>query len=153
MDLAIKSAAHEGRGSLGIPIFWAVANDPGPISHDPVCSHPDVIAVGRSRRDGLNDLSASGPELAFVAPGTDVFSTGTGNQFRVRSGTSFATPLAAGVAALVLSLKPNWSAQRVGDLLRESCDPIGGLLGHHNQFGFGRLNAATAVAKAKAAVD
>ena len=48
LDLAIKFAAKRGRGGLGAPLFWAVSNGNFEIARDEVCSHRDVIAVGRS---------------------------------------------------------------------------------------------------------
>jgi subtilisin family serine protease len=66
-------------------------------------------------------------------------------------GTSSACPGAAGVAALVLSVNPNLKAHEVRDVLKRSCDkidPAGGAYnaaGHSAKYGFGRLNALTAV--------
>jgi len=149
---AIANATQSGRNGLGIPIFWAVDNDDVPIASTDVCSDPAVIAVGSSDRNGEKFVSAFGANLEFLAPGLEVFSTRSDNQFNFGNGTSFATPLAAGVAALVLSLHPEWTMTQVRELLRESCDPMGNVAGHDDQFGRGRLNAATAVNKAKAAV-
>ena len=66
-------------------------------------------------------------------------------------GTSSACPGAAGVAALVLSRNPALRRQEVKEILRQSCeriDPQGGQYdanGHSKKYGFGRLNAETAV--------
>lgn len=70
-------------------------------------------------------------------------------------GTSSACPGTAGVAALVLATNPNLKWHEVKDLLRRACDridPQGGQYdanSHSKQYGYGRLNAATAVALAK----
>jgi Subtilase family len=149
---AIDFATQSGRNGLGVPVFWAVDNDDGPIPSTDVCSDPAVIAVGRSDQQGQKFASSSGANLDFLAPGVNVFSTRSDSQFNFSDGTSFATPLAAGVAALVLSIHPEWTMNQVRGLLRESCDPMGTVAGHDEEFGFGRLNAATAVKKAKAAL-
>lgn len=141
-------ATQQGRNGLGIPIFWAVANEPKQITDTDVCSHPSVIAVGRSDRIGNVADCGFGPALAFLAPGMAVFSTRSDSLFNISDGTSFATPLAAGVAALVLAIKPDLTASEVANLLRESCEPLG--QGHQDKRGHGVLNAANAVAKAKA---
>ena len=146
---AIEAASAEGRNGLGIPVFWAVSNDHVEISLDRLCSHPRVIPVGRSNRRGLNDGSAFGPELDFLAPGTDVFSTRSESQFNIDTGTSFATPLAAGVAALVISVNPDLKSDEVRQILRETCDKPAGMTGHHDEFGFGLLNAERAVKKSQ----
>lgn len=149
LDLAIRGAAARGRGGLGVPIFWAVSNGFVEVSLDEVCSHEDVIAVGRSNRNDREDGSAFGPKLEFLAPGVDVFSTRSGSQFGTGTGTSYATPLAAGVGALVISRHPDWTAGQVRQRLRDSCDKVGGVVynvnGHHDEYGFGRLNAEAAV--------
>ncbi len=70
-------------------------------------------------------------------------------------GTSSACPGAAGVAALVLSVNPALTSQGVRDVLKRACDridPSGGqydAAGHSAKYGFGRLNALTAVELAK----
>lgn len=70
-------------------------------------------------------------------------------------GTSSSCPGAAGVAALVLSVNPALKWQEVKDLLRRACDridPQGGgydASGHSPKYGYGRLNARTAVDLAK----
>ncbi len=70
-------------------------------------------------------------------------------------GTSSACPGAAGVAALVLSVNPTLRWQDVKDVLKRACDkidPSGGqydAAGHSTKYGFGRLNALTAVELAK----
>jgi subtilisin family serine protease len=66
-------------------------------------------------------------------------------------GTSSACPGAAGVAALVLSRNPALKWHEVKDLLKRACDridPQGGdydAAGHSKKYGYGRLNARTAV--------
>ncbi|HMG76632.1 MAG TPA: S8 family serine peptidase [Pyrinomonadaceae bacterium] len=149
LDLAIRFANTNGRGGIGCPIFWATSNSAVDVARDEVCSHPDVIAVGRSNRNDHQDGSAFGPKLEFLAPGRDVYSTVSGGAFDFGTGTSYATPLSAGVGALVLSRYPNWTPQQVRQRLIQSCDKVGEVVydanGHHDQYGFGRLNAEQAV--------
>jgi subtilisin-like proprotein convertase family protein len=75
-------------------------------------------------------------------------------------GTSSATPIVAGVAALVLSANPDLTAQQVKRILQDTADKIvdnnadpqlgvrGGTYdsnGHSQWFGYGKVNAARAV--------
>ncbi|HZA28747.1 MAG TPA: S8 family serine peptidase, partial [Gammaproteobacteria bacterium] len=64
-------------------------------------------------------------------------------------GTSSATPLAAGIAGLVLSRNPNLTRKEVKQILRDTADKIGPApydeKGRNNRYGFGRLNANKAV--------
>src|SRR5262249_7269569 len=57
MSDALDFAATQGRGGKGCPIFWACTNGNFPIGSDEICSHPHVIAVGRSRKTDLDDGS------------------------------------------------------------------------------------------------
>mgnify|MGYP001228323034 CR=1 FL=1 len=151
---AIDFVVTTGRGGLGTPIFWAVTNGDFPISLDEVCSYPSTIAVGRSSRDDTEDGCGSGPELDFLAGGVDVLSTASDRNgaptYGISIGTSFAAPTAAGVGALVLARHPGLSWQEMRDLLRGACDKVGGVTydgnGHHDDYGYGRLNATAAVA-------
>ena len=70
-------------------------------------------------------------------------------------GTSSSCPCAAGVAALILSVNPALKWQEVKELLKRACDRIGpsggqyDATGHSPLYGYGRLNALTAVELAK----
>jgi subtilisin family serine protease len=152
LECAIREAAGNGRGGRGVPIFWAVANKSIPIKEDKVCSHPDVIAVGQSSRSDIRAKGAFGPKLEFLAPGMNVFNTTSGNDYTVKEGASYACPLAAGVAALVLSHFPSdWTCCQVRDRLRKTCDRINSeeveydVNGHNDRYGFGRINAERAL--------
>ncbi|MEO0583897.1 MAG: S8 family serine peptidase [Bacteroidota bacterium] len=152
--------------------------------------HPDVMAVGSS--NSLNERSIYsnwGKELSVCAPSNNFHPlnsqlwvegrgiTTTDNEtrglgFRRNSlytarfgGTSSATPLAAGVAALVIASNPELTAREVKRILEETTDKITDenpdpILGHnkgiydaegHSEwFGFGKVNAGRAVRRAVA---
>jgi subtilisin family serine protease len=68
-------------------------------------------------------------------------------------GTSSSAPGVAGVAALILSLKPSLRQEEVREIIKQSCDQIDkangqydATTGHSPFYGFGRVNAAKAVA-------
>lgn len=153
---AITNASTEGRSGKGCAIFWACTNGNFPIGSDEVCSHPRVSAIGRSTKDDTDDGSGFGPELEFLAPGVKVLIPSSGNSaYRRTTGTSFAAPCAAGVAALALSKNPALTAQQVRELMRQSCDKVGNLpyIANRNvRFGHGRINAEKAVLNAIASV-
>jgi len=68
------------------------------------CPSPYMVGVGRS---DLNDNFAGGYGLTtidFVAPGINVRTTANGNSYTTTTGTSFASPLTAGVIALLYSI-------------------------------------------------
>ena len=168
--------AGAGRGGKGCPVFGATGNELAAKVGYPARSK-FAIGVGASTdEDKLADYSNRGREVSMVAPaeGSDlnIFTTDVGfpnrgynlgtdddggadglhtNDF---NGTSSATPLAAGIAALVLSVYPKLTRGEVRDLLQETADKIGppssyAANGHSRKFGFGRVNAAKAVAEAR----
>ena len=78
-----------------------------------------------------------------------------GNYTNSFGGTSSACPGAAGVAALVLSVNPDLKWQEVREILKQACDKIDPNGGHYDTigwsrfYGYGRLNAETAVTLAQ----
>jgi subtilisin family serine protease len=175
VEQALEDVGQFGRGGLGTPIFCAAGNDDGAPVGFPA-RDPNAIAVGASTDQAKRaSYSNVGPQLAFVAPSdggtrgiftTDVsyknrgFNTGNaaaggtdGLHTNSFGGTSSATPLAAGVAALVLSIRPNLNRDALRDLLAQTADKIGGgydSSGHSNEYGYGRINAARAIQAALA---
>jgi hypothetical protein len=150
---AILFATRQGRKGRGTPIFWASSNGNNvDVALDQVVSHPNVIAVGRSRRNDTEDNSARGEELDFLAPGVNVVSTASGGGTRTATGTSYAAPLSAGIGALVLSINPDLYADEIRQIMRSTCDKIGGATydrtGHNLDYGYGRVNAFRAVIQA-----
>lgn len=148
MDDALSFAATHGRGGLGIPIFWATDNTRVSTSGDPFTSHKDTIGIGRSNEKDTGGFSAFGPGLDFLAPGVAVYTTSGKNEFKTTRGTSMATAYAAGIAALVLQLRPSLEARKVRDLLTGACKQIApntaaGI--RTDTHGFGRLQADVAI--------
>jgi subtilisin family serine protease len=167
VERALEDAGTLGRGGLGSAVFCATGNGSGKPVGFPARA-VSSIAVGASTDMGmLATYSNVGNEVDFVAPSgggmqnlttTDVsypgrgFNLGTGGlsplQTNTFSGTSGSTPIAAGIAALVLSLSPSLSREELRTLLRASCEPMGAgaIAGQRStEFGFGRLNAERAV--------
>ncbi|NJK74204.1 MAG: S8 family serine peptidase [Microcoleus sp. SU_5_6] len=113
----------------------------------PEFSHPEPLTTGiwttdRTGNRGYNQGSLADGDAA-------------GNHTNSFGGTSSSCPGAAGIAALVLAVNPNLRWQEVKDLLKQSCDkidPAGGQYdanGWSKFYGYGRLNAMTAVTLAK----
>jgi len=127
-------------------------------------SSPYTIAVGASTDFGRrSDYSQFGPDLDFVAPSsggqrgittTDVMGS-RGSSYDNYSlefgGTSSATPLASGVAALMLSRNPRLTASEVRLILRQTCQKIGDEPykdGRNDHYGSGLIDARAAVSAA-----
>lgn len=171
--LALADAARIGRTGLGSPIFCAAGNE----EHSPVgfpASDSGAIAVGASTDQAeLAWYSNVGPQLDVVAPSNggiqDVYTTDvsySGRGFNVGAvdaggkdglrtnsfgGTSSATPLAAGIGALLISANAGLTSEQVRAIMRETADKIGtgyDRRGRSRDFGYGRVNAGRAVTEA-----
>ncbi|GEM_PF-5112537 len=146
IEQAIKDVIQTGRGGKGTAVFVATGNEYSSTIDFPA-SVPEAIAVGASNNLGWRpSYSNYGEGIDFVAPSdggslgiftTDVSIKGRGfnvgdinkgdadglytNSF---GGTSSATPLAAGVAALILSLNPELRWDKVRKYMRDTADKI-----------------------------
>ena len=110
-------------------------------------NQPLVIAVaGTDAND--NAASASGPHIDFAAPGFPVFTTAVKSGYGAMAGTSFATPLFCGAAALVLSINPALGTAEVVELLKSTAEDLGAP-GWDEVFGWGRIDLARAAAAAR----
>ena len=120
----------------------SVDNDRTP--HYP-SSYPNVISVAAlDRNDQLASFSNFGVKSVMIgAPGVDILSTWLGNEYEEKSGTSMATPVVSGVAALVLAKNPRMSVEDLSKRLMNSTDPIIALKG--KTVTGGRINAAKAL--------
>jgi subtilisin family serine protease len=157
LELALEAAGTNGRNGRGLPILWAASNGNNvDVTLDEVVSQDDVIAVVRSDSNDQEDNAARGRTVDLIAPGVEVFSTYSENDYGTGTGTSYAAPCAAGCAALALSVNPDLTRDELRQIVFASADKIGGVPydanGHNDDYGFGRVNAKEAVAKVAGSV-
>jgi subtilisin family serine protease len=86
----------------------------------PACVAPTVSVGAVDAGDDVASFSNADRELDLLAPGVDIISDELGPGQGVMSGTSMASPHAAGTAALVLSAHPGLSADAVEAILKSS---------------------------------
>ncbi len=175
---AIAKAAREGRNGKGAVICYAAGNE-GLDYVNYYSAHPDVICVGASTsKDEHATYSNRGREVTIVAPSNGDWpitasraSWDNGVSWEVGAyrywwdgidrsahhkhfgGTSSATPLVAGICALMLTANPDLTAKDVKQILIDTADKIGDPLeynteGHSLKYGYGRVNADKAVKEA-----
>ncbi|SCL61337.1 S8 family serine peptidase [Micromonospora chersina] len=108
-------------------------------------SEPGVIAVGGvDRRGNHAAVSVSGPEIDVVAPAVDIYSTGLNGGYRVGTGTSDATAIVAGAAALIRSKYPDLPAQEVAHRLTATAIDKGPP-GRDDEYGYGVIDLVAAL--------
>jgi len=130
----------------GAVVFMAAGNDGK--THADWANHNWLVAVGSVNHEGeVSSFSSKGKFVDFVAPGESILTTQPGNGYAKWSGTSFASPLAASVASLMLTANPELSAGQVIKILRATATDIGPE-GRDDASGYGLLNAEAAVAMA-----
>ncbi|MGE5313368.1 MAG: S8 family serine peptidase [Acidobacteriota bacterium] len=108
-----------------------------------------VLSVGATdSQDRIAYFSNYGSPNRFkvFAPGVNIYSTLPKGAYGTMSGTSMATPLAAGTAALVKAKHPAWSA---ADLMFQLCGTSDRIdqqnINLTGRLGYGRVNALRAV--------
>ena len=140
----------------GMLLCAATGND----NHGPVIwpaaystAVPGVIAVGSTdQADAVSTFSNVGPEVTVVAPGTGILSTmptyavtiNAGLNHGVLDGTSMATPLVTGLAALMWSRHTGFTNTKIKDCLISSAVKLGAGT-FDNAWGNGRVNAEAAL--------
>jgi len=106
-------------------------------------SYPGVISVGALVQDSTKaSYSNVHRTIDISAPGSFIYSTVLGNSYGFSSGTSMAAPIVAGVAGLIKSLHPTYSAEQVAGVLKASAIDITQQNPNHQYvLGAGMVNA------------
>ncbi len=137
---AIKDAV-----SADVVLVAAAGNAP----EDPYVGYPareqGVIAVGGTNRLGEHaPISVAGPEIDVVAPAVDIYSTSYGGKYSKGTGTSGATAIVAGAAALIRSKYPNLPAEEVAHRLTATAIDKGPP-GRDDEYGYGVIDLVAAL--------
>jgi PKD repeat protein len=149
----IGTAATYFLNSGGI-IFVAAGNDGAEVSPDYLNGRGDCISVAATdENDNGASFTTYGTWVDICAPGNNIYSTyhdhtdPNTNYWAAMGGTSMATPMAAGVGALIWSQNPSWTAAQVKSQLYSSADNIDAYLSskYIGKMGAGRINAYNAV--------
>ena len=142
----IQSAAQYLKNKGGL-LFASAGNNGGNEGVTPTSTM--VVVSATDENDNLAGWSSWGSFVTLSAPGTNIWTTSTGGRYEQWNGSSFASPLAAGVAALMMSVSPSLDNLSVESLLYSTSTDLGAA-GRDAYFGYGRVNAAAAVQAAVA---
>lgn len=116
---------------------------------EPWADTPWILSVSATDElDALWSGSSTGSYVDLAAPGVRIRTTLDGGSYSNATGTSYAGPVAAGVAALVLGVHPGLQPADVESILESTARDLGPA-GWDPAFGRGRVDAAAAVALAQ----
>lgn len=141
----INAAAQYLRARNGL-LFMSAGN-----SGQEHADYPDFtsfVGVGATdRNDNRASFSSWGTYVDITAPGVEILTTYPNNRYVYYSGTSFSSPLTAGIAALMVAANPNITPDEIENGLFSTAVDIGAA-GDDNVFGHGLVDASAAVAYA-----
>lgn len=158
-DAPIWCAMYDSLGTVGILGCGATANNNVDVDMvgDLPTACPSNYMISVTATDSNDQRTFSGYGLTTIdvgAPGEDVYTTRVGNTYGTNSGTSFATPLTAGVIGLLYSAPcpglmalvkndPQQGALHIREALFDGVDQVGNLPGQ--TVTGGRINAGTSM--------
>lgn len=148
-SLTVQNAANYMKSKGGL-VLVAAGNNGVEESIAPTTAMIPVSATNSS--DALTPWSSWGSFVAVSAPGQDIWTTTRGGGYQAWWGTSIASPVTAGVVALMMSAKPSLPASQIESLLYSTAVDLGPA-GRDKQYGHGRVNALAAVQAATAATS
>ncbi len=131
--------------SKGALLVWAAGNSNVNLSGN---REDSVIVVGATdQNDARASFSNYGTLVDLFAPGVSIRTTSrtSTTSYTSVSGTSFACPITAGLCGLIWSRNPTLTPAEVESILRATCVDLG-TAGVDGTFGYGRINAAAAIA-------
>jgi thermitase len=138
---AAVKAAWDAGGRHGSVVIAAAGND-GSSATDYPAGYPEAVSVAAVDDSGGHAwFSNANDDVEVAAPGVDVLSAKLGGGYVRESGTSMATPHAAGAAALEWEVHPRSAAQTIRNHLHALAADAGPP-GRDPEFGFGILDLA-----------
>lgn len=141
----LHSAIQDAVNKYGAVVVAGAGNDNSDALFYPA-AYDEVLAVaGTDKQDARVATSNYGTWVDVSAPGQEIYTTASGG-YAESSGTSLASPFAAGLAALLRSLYPNWSESLVRAQIKNTADNLDGINpGYVGKLGSGRINAGRAL--------
>ena len=138
---AIQSAAQYLKNKGGL-LFVSAGNNGINENITPTTTMIPVSATDTN--DVVASWSSFGSFVALSAPGLGIWTTSKGGVYQQWNGTSFASPLAAGVGALMMAANPSLDGASIEKLLYSTSLDLGAS-GRDIYYGYGRVDAAAGV--------
>jgi subtilisin family serine protease len=133
------SAYMKSKGGL---VFGSAGNNG---VNETYVSSTDIVAVSATNSSNTKtSWSSFGEFVDLAAPGDYILTTHTNGGYANYAGTSFSSPIAAGVATLVFAVNPGLSSGQVETVLKNTAIDLG-TVGKDIYYGYGLVNAKAAV--------
>ncbi len=141
----IGRANSEPRDGKGAVVVFAAGNDNREIEDFELGALSDILLVSATDQFGNpTPYTNTGKSIDLSAPSATVSTSVNGDYTSSFGGTSAAAPVVSGIAALILSAKPELTSQEVRELLTQTAFKDGRVQfddeGHHDTFGYGFVN-------------
>lgn len=169
-----NTAIRYAHDIMGVIFIASAGNYNTDDSFKPACDLNATAVASTTHNDQKSDFSNYGDYIDITAPGgdstdwndrdykfinilsiralgTDLYGDGkmiVDEKYFRMSGTSMAAPHVSGVAALIYSIKPDFTPNTVERILEVSADDLGDL-GWDKYYGNGRVNASSSVDQAE----
>jgi thermitase len=143
---SVQSAAQYMKNKGGLVVVCAGNNG---IDEGLPLSTTMIPVSATDSTDTKASWSSFGNFVAMSAPGSGIWTTAVGGGYKSGNGTSYASPVTAGVVALMMAAQPTLTAAQVESLLYATATDLGAA-GRDAYYGHGRVNASAAVSAALA---
>lgn len=137
----IDAAAKYLRDRNGL-LFMSAGNDTNEFNYPDYTSFVGVGATDQNNNKA--SFSSFGNYVDLTAPGVSIRTTYPDDTYTYYSGTSFSSPMTAGVTALMVAANPSLTPEQIENGLFSTATDIGAA-GDDNVFGHGLVNAQAAV--------
>ncbi len=133
---------------MGVLIVASAGNDSQNIDEESFypAGLNNILCVGsiqsNSRRSSFTNY---GVRTDIYAPGSGIYATLPSNRYGNKSGTSMAGPVAAGLAALIKSIHPDWTPHQIAAQMRSTTDPVSNVATDDIPLYFGMINTLKAL--------
>ncbi|MDB5823692.1 MAG: peptidase [Herminiimonas sp.] len=145
----VQSAAQYMKGKGGL-VFVSAGNDG--VDANVAATSTMIPVSATDSNDSVASWSTYGAFVALSAPGAGIWTTSQGGNYQAWTGTSFSSPLTAGVAALMMAANPALDGTKIESLMYASAVDLGAA-GRDPYYGYGRVDAAAGVKAAVATVS
>ena len=134
LDNAVNNAYNNG-----VLCVCAAGNEASDLYSSPSDAYGAIGVMGHNQSGNITSTSNYGAEKDVASPGANIYSTYKNSSYKSMGGTSMATPIVTGVAALLLSEDPTLTPRQLKNLIYSSGDD------DYGTYGFGKINAKKAL--------